>query len=1530
MHSKRGILKNRLPSITKNKFSIFNLILVTTLFLPNLAWAIPSPDLLINLGASIGQLLGLLAVSFGGMAYSLKKRINASQGKRSPWPLRISLILLAATAAGFALYYGEQTDLENKRLQANLVRSSSEAGKNVGDVSLKTLSFSKQLQHPKGISTEQLAEWLDNEDGLNLIDVREPEEAEFGHIPRAWHRRYPDIQSNRSGLIKENKKTIFICFSGNRSSELVETFATKGVDAYFLIGGNQKWIAEGRSLESEHDREGNLRSLAAYPNDEVLLDTPEVELLLQENAIPIDVRYEEDFESGHIPGAINLPLRKMLSDEMAASFQMLPKNKPYFSPCYDKRSCFYAKILGLRLHRIGLDYRGRYTVPHEYLPPPKSEKAYVKVWEKQQQGDTFFGIIGKPMQAVLFWINNQINNVLLAILLTVVFLRCLFLPFSIKAEIDRLKAKKREPQVAQLKEKLKDEPLRLNRAIQNMSKEDKSSPLFNLIGSLLQLTVFIVLFTVVKEVSEGFSHITLLNLPIAEIDPTYLMPIAVSGLLYLLMHLANPDATKRKRIFYLIFSCIIFLLTFQISVALNVYLIASISLMILHNYLVKLFYCNSSKILGIFNQSRKRKNKYHGVIPLQHLALGAGGGNKAENLAQLIRAGLPVPGGFAVTNELLGSETISDANQNILKRAFDELGAEKVAVRSSGLNEDGDDKSHAGIFESVLNVTWPKFYQALDEVTESFNSARAESYIDEKEVGSIVVQQMVDAEYAGVLFLEHPGTSGSCLIELVSGLGEALVSGEVTPESYQFGRYSNTPMFKGSAPIDLKPLLKMGKQVETYYDNHPQDIEWCYADGQFYLLQSRNITANSRQHSNQKGLVERERFHLCEMFKTQNPNDVVLTQDALCELVPKPTRLTLNLLNRLWGIGGTVNLAYDILGFPYNVEEDSPHYAVTAFGYMYVNQLEKTKRTAKGPSTLAAFQLARAAEKIEQEFKEEFLPTFLQRVSIEKAIDFKRLSLNELVQLCKEWVNRFITQTYLQAEIINIAAEYYTQMAKQELEKHGKSASRYLSQIPETVVSKAMSLLPLIKEGKCDEQMFLEQFGHRCQYDFELAMPCYIEHPEAVAKLINHAQKHVEPKQVELTQFDSKVQKICVERSRKFQSLKEEAKHYTLMEYRLLRPLLLEIGEHLGLPHNGIFYLDFDEINRLREASFVNEVNVLVEHRMKDVGQFDAEIMPVDFTLSNLEKYGLDLNLSVSETEDCRMLSGQRISGYGEVAGRAKIVNSPDEIGLFHKGEILVARTTDPTWTPLFSLANGVITDVGGMLSHAAIVARELNLPGIVDTRNATQLIKTGDLVRLHDDGTVEIDKKTRRNTVRYPLDRDISININENLIDVNIVNISLSGALISIDSDVIKLIDFKAIGSIKLDSEDNNIEFTLAPRDKNHCKLMFLNTLTPSTLQKFRRRSDKRFLVTKNVNIKWDQNTFNVMLLNISCKGALIQLLDDKSSECIDCEVTGNLTLDENYRSIDCIATRRDKDLYALQFSKTISRDRLMKVANG
>ncbi|MCP4688924.1 MAG: hypothetical protein GY859_12800, partial [Desulfobacterales bacterium] len=550
------------------------------------------------------------------------------------------------------------------------------------------------------------------------------------------------------------------------------------------------------------------------------------------------------------------------------------------------------------------------------------------------------------------WIQKKTDAFLFAILFTVFALRFILLPFSVKTEVDRLKEAKRAPQIAQLKKKLKDHPQRLSRAIQGISREDRMTPIFNMVGNIAQMILFIVLFTVVGDAAQKFGGDALWMKPVSKPDPVYIMPLLVAGIIFLHMYLSNPKASRAKMALYIGSAAAIFLITFQISAALNIYLFMSIGLLLIHGVIVRKVYGARTRKTKSPEVARQLDIKeYKGIVPLRYVTEASGGGNKALKLAELMAGGFPVPDGFVVSHDVLRQEALTAGDRKKIDDFWKRINPEKVAVRSSGLKEDGAEMSYAGIFESVLDVTRENFYDALDEVKESLSSSRAEAYSGaQAEAGGIVVQEMVRAEYAGVMFTEHPGSSGSMMIELVEGLGETLVSGQATPESYQFGKYSGSPMFKGDPPFDLAPLLKMGKEVERHF-NGPQDIEWAFAKNRFHLLQTRDITSDSRRSGGQKGKFERERYRVLNVVKHQKPEDVVLRQNELSELLPRPTRLSLNIMQRLWEPGGTVDLACGALGIPYLVEEDSPSYVDTAFGSLYVNCFEEKKRTSKGVNT---------------------------------------------------------------------------------------------------------------------------------------------------------------------------------------------------------------------------------------------------------------------------------------------------------------------------------------------------------------------------------------------------------------------------------------------------------------------------------------------------------------------------------------------------------------------------------------------------
>ncbi|MFB6095838.1 MAG: phosphoenolpyruvate synthase [Haloferacaceae archaeon] len=299
-------------------------------------------------------------------------------------------------------------------------------------------------------------------------------------------------------------------------------------------------------------------------------------------------------------------------------------------------------------------------------------------------------------------------------------------------------------------------------------------------------------------------------------------------------------------------------------------------------------------------------------------------GGKAASLGELTAAGLPVPPGFVVTAQtyrtfieeagideelfdaveideedsaalstahetahelIMGTELPESVREEILEayRSMGEGDEEVfVAVRSSATAEDLPDASFAGQQETYLNVTEEALLQRVKECWASLFSQRAIYYRNQKgfphdEVDiAVVVQQMVDAEKSGVMFTSHPSTGEPrIIVEAAWGLGEAVVSGTVSPDNYVIDRESGAvedvtvaekkvmcikdpetgetvetevPEDRRDARVlsdaELAELQALGERVEDHY-GEPQDVEWAIVDGETYMLQSRPITTIS-------------------------------------------------------------------------------------------------------------------------------------------------------------------------------------------------------------------------------------------------------------------------------------------------------------------------------------------------------------------------------------------------------------------------------------------------------------------------------------------------------------------------------------------------------------------------------------------------------------------------------------------------------------------------------------------------------------
>ena len=332
-------------------------------------------------------------------------------------------------------------------------------------------------------------------------------------------------------------------------------------------------------------------------------------------------------------------------------------------------------------------------------------------------------------------------------------------------------------------------------------------------------------------------------------------------------------------------------------------------------------------------------------------------GGKGLNLGKLTAAGFGVPPGFCVTtdayrttveginrrdSETVQAVTLPGPLQSEILTAYDQLGTDRVAVRSSATAEDLPNASFAGQQDTFLNVSGAS--ELLEKIRlcwASLWSDRAVAYRREHGIGesqlamAVVVQEMIDAEVSGVMFTCTPTGRDELVIESNWGLGESVVSGGVTPDHFIVSRETGeltreTVVTKRkmiaregvqTVPIGLREipslqrgqvaeLNKLGMQVEAFYDA-PQDIEWAHANGQFYLLQARPITTLT-------DAVEIERLRHQEIETLQKKADeggTVWSRYNLSEVLSAPLPMTWAIMREFMSGKGGFGITCRELGF---------------------------------------------------------------------------------------------------------------------------------------------------------------------------------------------------------------------------------------------------------------------------------------------------------------------------------------------------------------------------------------------------------------------------------------------------------------------------------------------------------------------------------------------------------------------------------------------------------------------------------------
>ena len=613
------------------------------------ASAIPSPELVVGSFTSVSQLIALVSAAIGGSALLVARGTNRAHAALSRRVLAViagSAVLLAASI-GLNIYQhvGKQNERQ-ARLEETLLRPSRLPAGSATDPGHEGADLRRAAQAPVAVSTDEAAQMLaaaerGERNDLVFLDVREAAERQMGTLPGVTFVRFPDFKA--SNIDFTGKQAVLFCHNGNRSSETCEALKKLGIDCRFLVGGLEKWVVEGRPMIGLANRSlKDLRAVSDYPNHFTLLDTPDAKRLVKErNAMFVDIRYPTDFAEQHIAGAVNLSLRRMPTPELKQRIAELPK-RPIILPCYDRRGCFFAEVLGYELSSGGHEVLGRYTLPWEYFvarPRPPHVEQWIKendrsIWQKTAS------LLGAAISGVSHW-----TGLIGAIVLLAILSRLLVLPFSVKAERDQVRMRKFGDELRALKSRLKNDPARRLRAMRAFHRRHGMTPVRNLLA-LAFLPVMALALLAVQEASEKSATSFLWIGNLAQRDPWFILPALFAALVTLYLDVAFVRNLRQRIVTWAIALPVLTAVAAFLSAGAVIYLVASATLLLLQHAIV-------SGSLRRAAQAWRRLRLPRDVITLDEPEKLAAHGNKAYRLAQMRAQGLPVPDGLLLPSSFL-------------------------------------------------------------------------------------------------------------------------------------------------------------------------------------------------------------------------------------------------------------------------------------------------------------------------------------------------------------------------------------------------------------------------------------------------------------------------------------------------------------------------------------------------------------------------------------------------------------------------------------------------------------------------------------------------------------------------------------------------------------------------------------------------------------------------------------------------------------------------------------------------------------
>ncbi len=645
-------------------------------------------------------------------------------------------------------------------------------------------------------------------------------------------------------------------------------------------------------------------------------------------------------------------------------------------------------------------------------------------------------------------------------------------------------------------------------------------------------------------------------------------------------------------------------------------------------------------------------------------------GSKTKNLKKLMDAGFNVPAFIAIPSSTL-QKIISknkDTNKPIIERLLAEIQEKfqkpKYAVRSSALIEDNAENSFAGQFKTKIDQAIHQLPDAIIEVLEQAQTFLGGSL----EKFSLIIQEYIPADYAGICFTRNPLGVREMVIEYHEGIGEDVVSGKIKPMRKSL--YWHQPEFSVNLP-GFNPAFQAFKDIETLFKK-PQDIEWCIKDGKWYLLQSRPITTITAN--------DYEEFIFLDNSLPKNTH-FFFEKTEISEIAARPTPFTLSLLEAIYAKNGPIHKVYSHFGVDYQTKD----FLRIIGNELYVDREEEIKTLLPAYSYFSKSDFKPHWTSLRGFFETLKNLFALNKISLKKydglmALLKEKLASPPVKRKAQEIVLKFIEDYEIIFEI-NVLAEKAVKRLEHVLKNEHISIAIILGS------SKKLSLNFDSEnwKGNCleiaDESAFV-QFQNKSATDNE----------------VDQWYKH-------LPELKKKLLMPFIEEAQKFNILREYGRYLTVKNVNQLRDMIWHEAKNMSFTEPRLLY--FATISEIHDHSISEDVCNDRKRKYQDYSKFN---FPSKFT--NLPIIFDNELLGVSK---------------GKARGKLVTVNTVSQSGPC----ILYTKLLTPDLTQYFDNTNGIVSESGGLLSHLAIMAREKGIPVIVNFDLTKASIAIGDMVEI-------------------------------------------------------------------------------------------------------------------------------------------------------------------------------------------------------